>query len=263
MQPLEALQVDLSAPADRFNDPSLYPRLFVLGVAELLHVDFYGAPFEEAFDKLCERLVLPEVAPRLASVVLRAPDEGHNGTCNWDLTVLVEAEGGFPALKYFAIEQNGPDQHNRRIVAEEYEESGAIGRLLRKAPVLDALVVPSAPDRSFFGVTGHPLRYLSVDAGYDTQGFVRELASSRSLPGLRALEFGEYSETYMDDFAARCTPLGDYELLFKSPVFRALNSFTLRNPVLSSQELSHLRSLAPRKDLQFKVVRCGSEYVKA
>ncbi|NUP08829.1 MAG: hypothetical protein HOW73_22510 [Polyangiaceae bacterium] len=258
--PLESLRIELASPTSTYADPTLYPRLSVVETAGMLHVDFYGAPFDTPFERLCTILSDAAVAGSLATLTLRSPDEGGNGTCNWDLTPLVDKASAFPKLEHFSIQQNQPGDHNRIIVARSYDEEGVLGRLLSKAPVLDAVIVPSAPDESFFRVQNHPLRFLSVDAGYDTQSFIANLAKSASFPKLESLEFGEYAETYVDGFPEGCTPIEDYRQLFRSRVFARLRAFTWRNPVCSADEIAELRAIVP--DLQFRVVRFSAEYLR-
>lgn len=259
--PLERLRAQLSAPAEGYLDPQFYARLSIVEFEGRLHVDFFGSPFEEGYAELCRILASSEIAGTLASIALRCPDEGANGTCNWDLTSLAESESVFTALRFLTIQQSAPADHNRMIVAAVYDEGGVLGRVLRKAPVLDALVTPSAPDRSFFAMPVHPLRYLNVDAGYDTQGFIAHLADSHCFPSLQSLEFGEYNETYLDTFPEGCTPFSDYERLFRSEAFSTVRAFTWRNPVASSDEIASLRALRSHRDLHFKVVRFAATYV--
>lgn len=261
--PLEQLRASLAAPSESFLDPTLYARLAIVEADGLLHVDFCGSPLELPYTRLCEVLSDRAVAGSLASISLRSPDEGANGTCNWDLGELVGGELVFRALRSFSIQQNAPGEHNRRIVAASHEEAGVLGRLLRKAPLLESLVVPSAPDGSFFTVSDHPLRHLSVDAGYDTQDFIAHLAASHCFPALRTLEFGEYNETYLETFPQGCTPMADYQRLFLSEAFASVKAFTWRNPVCTDDEIAALRALRPGRGLQLKVVRTSSRYVTA
>lgn len=260
--PLAQLRASLSEPSEGFLDPNQYARLSIVEFESLLHVDFFGEPFDEPFFQLSELLRAGDVAGVLGSLMLRCPDEGMNGTCNWDLSALLHRNAHFPQLKLVSIQQNGPATHNRIIVGSEFEEGGTLGRLLQKAPVLDALIAPSAPDASFFEVREHPLRYLNLDAGYDTQNFIANLASSSLFPGLQSLEWGEYHETYLDNFPQGCTPFADYQRLFQSQAFARVQAFTLRNPVCTPDELASLRAIRPRSTgLQFNVVRSSSEYV--
>ena len=70
-----------------------------------------------------------------------------------------------------------------------------------------------------------PLRLLSVDTGYDHQGFIANLARSACFPKLQSFEFGEYNETYIEDSAAHLTPVADYRELFTSRAFAPVKVF--------------------------------------
>jgi hypothetical protein len=158
------------------------------------------------------------------------------------------------------MQQNKPGDHNRAIVGRDYDEEGALGRLLAKAEALQELTVPSAPSANFFEVGSRPMRFLNVDAGYATNGFIRNLASSSAFRDLYSLEWGEYNQTYMDDFRANCTPLEDYRMLFASEAFRSVKRFVWRNPVCSLDEVAELKKLTA--DLQLLVIRTSADYVR-
>jgi hypothetical protein len=234
------------------------PRLWLGRAGESFLVDFFGDPSEDAYCELVAALTDPEVASHVATLSLRGPDAGANGTRNWDLTPLVAAT--FPRLMTLAIEGTLVGAHNRTIVASIYEEDGVLAALLANMPALESLQVPSAPNAAFFKVGERPLRWLSVDTGYDHQDFICNLATSSCFPRLRALAFGEYAETYMDDFADHVTPLADYVALFASPVARQLHAFTWRNPALADDQIALLVTRCP--GLTVQVVRTSSSYVR-
>ena len=125
--------------------------------------------------------------------------------------------------------------------------------------MLMELTVPSAPDASFFQVGPRPLRYLNVDAGYDTQGFIRNLAHNTSFSQLRTLEFGEYNETYLENWRDQCTPFADFEAMLASPASSNLRRFVWRNPACSSEEVSGLKRLRP--ELQLLIIHATQEYI--
>ena len=237
-------------------------RVSILDFGTSIHIDFHGSPFDEPYACLCEGLIDEAISGKLASLRLSSPmDAGANGTRNWDLDPLLKATN-FPSLRQLKIEQNVPGNHNRVIVASMYEEDGVLARLIEKTPRLESLVVPSAPDIRFFATMLPSLTHLSVDAGYDTQGFVRNLAESTCFQSLRYLEFGEYNETYMDNFLDSCTSLADYERLFESEAFRAVRHFTLRNPQLTDASVNKLRALRPSAQFTLQVVKWSSSYIR-
>jgi hypothetical protein len=226
-----------------------------------LHVEIYSDPLGDSFLEVLETLAQPEVASRLGYLSLRGPDEGANGTRNWDLSRLLESDVQFPWLRGLFIEPSGPEWHNRSIVAVDYDEAGMLGQLLDRAPALSYLVAPSAPDRTFFQRTAHPLQYLRVEAGYDPQTFIRSVSESDCFPTLRQLDYTDYCERYADDYPARCTPFEDYRALFEAPAIVPVRSFTLRNAVLSPEQLLELKALRPA--LLFTTVQSFGEYVRA
>lgn len=234
-------------------------RLAVVKTGDGFHLDFYGDCFAESYSDLMTTLAQPHVAACLRSLILRGPDEGANGTKNWDLEPLLRTDAAFGQLESFAVQRNQPGDHNRAIVGADFEEAGILARLLARSPQLQELTVPSAPNEEFFNVEERPLRHLSVDAGYDTQDFIANLARSSCFPALRTLEWGEYNETYMDDWRANCTAFEDYRALFESQAFGNITRFVWRNPVCSEDEIRKLKALKP--DLQLLVVRYSRDYV--
>jgi hypothetical protein len=257
---LRSLQLRVAERADQTIDPAGIDRLSVTSANDGLHVDLFGDPFGECYEELLATLVRPEVSSGLISLCLRGPDVGSNGTRNWDLSQLADGDICFPRLRSLVIEQASPADHNQSIVASVYEEEGVLARLLSKAPSLEHLVSPSAPGADFFEVGRRPLRFLSVDAGYDHQGFIRNLARSHCFPDLVSLEYGEYSETYTEDFESHVTPIGDYDELFDSPSFARVMVFVWRNPACDASEIARLKGKDQRRAIQ--VVRWSAEWVR-
>jgi hypothetical protein len=260
MDRLASLQRAIEARARANRDPSFIDRLCVTRVGDLVYLDFYGDACGESFCDLLDTLVEPGVASSVASIQLRGPDEGANGTRNWDLSTIAENAVTFPKLGSLCVEQTKPTDHNRTIVASTYDEDGVLAKILRKAPALKVLVTPSAPNADFFRVGSRPIEYLSVDAGYDHQGFIANLARSSCFPQLRSFEFGEYNETYMEDFSAHVTPFSDYRELFTSPAFAPVTVFLWRNPGCSPVELAAAKELNKRR--QVLVVRWSAEWMR-
>jgi hypothetical protein len=258
--PLESLRDRIEAKAEPDFPPDSVERLTIVRCGDLHHVEFYGNPFDEAYSDLCKALSSRETAASVVSLTLRGPDEGANGTREWDLEPLIADDRNFPALHTFHIDLNKPGDHNRTIIGSNYDEGGVIARFASRCPRLASLTVPSAPSSDFFDLNLPDLRFLSVDAGYDPQGFIRNFGRSRGFPNLTCFEWGEYSEDYMDDWQTSCTPFPDYEALVVSSAFRTVNRFVFRQSTLSTQQIKALRSLRP--DFQFLLVRFSSEYVR-
>jgi hypothetical protein len=259
MDRLLALQNAIEARAASDRDASFIECLSVVKVDSLAHLDFYGHCCGESFGELLDALADKRIANSLASLDLRGPDEGANGTRNWDLTPLAKSPASFPNLRRLAIEQTKPADHNKTILAHEYEEDGVLAKILAKAPALEVLVTPSAPNADFFQVGKRPIEHLSVDAGYDHQDFIANLAESSCFAKLRSFEFGEYNETYMEDFSAQVTPFADYRRLFESSAFASVEVFQWRNPACSPAEMATIKNLT--KNRQVLIVRWTAEWI--
>jgi hypothetical protein len=251
--PIDALRVRIEAQNPPGTPSERLERLSVTASGDCFHLKFYGDCFGGAYSVLCETLSLPEVSSSVLSLSLRGPDEGANGTRNWDLAPLIPNGHGYPFLETFSVQLNQPGDHNRTIIASTYEEDGVIARFVAGCPRLVHLRIPSAPSEEIFKQPLEFLRFLTVDAGYDTQNFLRHFANSEGFPALRCFEWGEYSENYMDDWQTSCTPVSDYQALFSSPVFNPINRFVLRQPMLTAEEIRTLRTTRPK--LQFLLVR--------
>ena len=234
-------------------------RFHFVDLAGHLHIEFYGRSWGDAYSLFMTGISSEPIASAVVSVRIGGPDEGANGTKNWDLTPLANTAAAFPNLRSLNVEQSRPADHNRTIVAAIYEEGGVLAEIAGKAPRLVELTAPSAPSKEFFAVSLPSLEYLNVDAGYDTQDFILNLSRSSSLPRLRCLEWGEYFETYMEDWREQCTSLEHYRALFDLEAFRSVRRFVFRNPACLPAELVELKSLRP--DLQVLVVRWSQQYV--
>ena len=224
-----------------------------------IHVFYFGPFDDDTFQTFARAITTEEVATDLLALTLDGPDEGANGTRNLDLSYLIDERASYPELRHFEVKRGRPGDHNQTVVAEIYEEDGQIGRLVRKTPKLGTLVVPSAPGANFFECELSGLRNLDIDAGYDTQNFIERLAGSSILKNLSVFAWGEYSQTYMEDWMNYVTPYDSMERLFRSAVFEDLSRFVLRNPIYSEDELHRLSAFRP--NLQFMAVCETGRYV--
>lgn len=252
--PLEQLRASLVRSKKSFGDPTMYSRLSLVEVDGLLHVDWYG---QDTY-RLLRILGSRGVAETLKSITLRSPDAGTNGTNSCNLSELVDGDGSFDTLELLQIQQQSPDDHNGRTVGDCDEETSALTRLIRKAPVLDGLRSPSTPDASFFDSGPHPLRWLSVDTAWSTQDFIANLAASTAFGNLRNLEFGEYRSTPRSPEGG--TPFEDYERLFRSTAFDAVQTFTWRNPLCTPEQIAALKTIRPALR-RIKIVRFSHDWV--
>jgi hypothetical protein len=77
---------------------------------------------------------------------------------------------------------------------------------------------------------------------------------------LRSVEWGEYCETYMQDWRDLTTPFDDMLGLFQSKPFAGVKRMVLKNPVWSDEDIQRLLSLRP--DLSLSIVRVAQSYVR-
>lgn len=257
---LQRLQYTVSQTNDRGYDAASTRRVYFAETYGQLYVEFYGSPFDETYDALLQTICTAEVAGCLRSLALLGPDEGANGTRNWDLTYIVESGKTFPQMTAFFVEPTALEHHNQSIIGRVYDEEGQIGQMLTRMPVLRSLTVPSAPDVSFFQTRSSPLQFLQVDTGYAHQDFLLNLSRSSCFPELMLLDFGDYNLRNRGDYHAMCSPFEHYEQLFCSNAFEGVRRFNLRNSALSPEQLAYLHSLLPT--LQFYVIQAYGDYVR-
>jgi hypothetical protein len=235
-------------------------KLFLTETNGLVHIEFYGRTFDESFWDFSRKLCQPEVAVVIKSLVFRGPDEGANGTKNWDFSMLLHNDVIFPNLTSLLIEPTQLHHHNQSIIGASYEEDGMIAALTNKMPQLESLTVPSAPNSSFFTKTKEGLRWLRIESGYAHQNFIQNLSRSKALPNLASFDFGDYCQNYIENYQDNCTPFAHYVELFQSQAFANISYFRLRNPSLSQEQLRDLKRL--RSDLEFHVVQESGAYME-
>ena len=254
-------ELDIQDPAGPLW-AALQERVTVAPLYGGLHVEFFGNPWEEPFAWTLACLSDQRVADAIMSLSFTGPDEGANGTREWEFTALLDSDVRFPRLRSLSISPTEPADHNMSLVQRAgtiMEEDGEIARFVSKAPYLSELVVPNAPDASFFELALPHLNMLRIGGGCDTQQFIEQLAASHTLPALGLLDFSESTElqfTWADARDAEAvTPFPAYERLFASDAFAAVRTFRLRNSALSLEQLQTLQALRP--GLQFMVIQAG------
>jgi hypothetical protein len=231
-------------------DDNRIEYLAVTPVGDRFHLVFHGYECGESLADLRDTLRDPATAACIQSLVIGGPDTGANGTRDYSIGDLVDGPAVFSELESFTIRLRQPEDHNRTIIGDIGK--GVVTKLLERAQQLQNLVIPSAPDESFFH-TPNRIEYLSVDAGYDTQGFIHNLGRFHSLPCLRSFAWGEYNETYMEGWEQHVTPFEDYRRLVQSPQFEGVEVFRWRNPACTEAEIQQIRSL--RRNASIAVVR--------
>jgi len=128
----------------------------------------------------------------VSSFEIKAKDVGSNGTRTFGLEELLKDDKiVFENMKEFEVEQTQHFHENISVVTfQDYnEDNGAGGKILNKMPNLEILSLPSAPNADFFNRAKHPLTHLSLQAGYEHEGFVAKLADSKNFPNLSSFEW--------------------------------------------------------------------------
>lgn len=258
-QRLEALQGRIAHRNDPPPaDPDHIEYLAVTPVDGCFHLVFHGYECGDSLQDLRETLCDAATAACIRSLVIGGPDTGVNGTRDYSLGDLLSGPGVFSELQSFFIRLAQPDDHNRTIVRDI--EQCSITKLLQRAPQLQNLMIPSAPDESFFHVPNR-IEFLSVDAGGNTNGFIHNLGRFHALPALQRFEWGEFNETYMEGWQKYVTPLEDYQRLLQSPQFEGLQCFIWRNPACTEAEIRQLMSLRTRRGQSMAVVRYSKNWL--
>lgn len=209
-------------------------------MGDSLAVAFHGWLDERLLERALTLVASEGIAPHVWRFRLSGESEGANGTRAWNIEPLGQG-ATFSQLEVLDIEGSQPGDYFRTIVANGYDEEGMIARALAKMPRLRRLSVPSAPNEEFFEGGPHPLRELVLQSGYDTQDFIARLARTQRFPELESLDFTDYAETYMDDYAQRRTPREAFDALFASPALPALRQVVLRGTVLDKLDARRLR----------------------
>lgn len=232
-----------------------------------LHVRYFGEAWGEPLDWALACLAEREVASLVTDLAFSGPDEGANGTREWDFGPLLDSDAHFPMLRSLYVRPTEPADHNMSMIVRRdliMQEGGEIARFVAKAPFLAELTVPNAPDARFFDVPLPHLSRLRIGGGSDTQQFIDRLAGSDNLPSLGCLDFSESTELHAawkrERGAGSVTSFDAYERLLKSPAGQRLHALYLRNTCLDLDALEALQALHPR--LQFMVIQAsGGGYV--
>lgn len=251
------------------------PKLMFYQVGNLFDVVLYSDGYDDdanvkasdmdyegnfAFCALLDLLTIQDNADRLLSIEFTGQDEGANGIKSWVFDRIINSEVHFPNLKIFKVQLTNLGDHNLNIIdGGNLEEKGVLAKLLAKMPSLETMIVPSAPDKSFFEIGEHLLSYLKVQSGLNSQDFIINLAASNNLVNLKTIDYAEQIEFEYNSDEIEYTPLSDFKQMFLSQGFASVGRFVLRNSKLEKNQLLELRDL---NKVQFLCVNAhGGFYV--
>jgi hypothetical protein len=251
------------------------PKLMFYPVGDLFDIVLYSDGYDDdanvkasdidfegnyAFCALLDLLTIQDNADKLLSIEFTGQDEGANGIKGWVFERIINSEVSFPNLKTFKVQLTDLGDHNLNIIdGGGLEEKGVLAKLLAKMPALDTMVVPSAPDKSFFEVGEHPLSYLKVQSGLDSQSFINNLAASNNFANLKTLDYAAQIEFEYNSGEIEYTPFDNFRQMFLSKGFAQVGRFVLRNSKLEKDQLLELHGL---NKVQFLCVNAhGGFYV--
>lgn len=251
------------------------PKIEFSKIGNLFSLSFYGNGYDDdstikatefdyetnyAFCRFLDFIIEPQNAEKIISLHFGGSDEGANGTKSWMFDRVINSNTNFSNLKNFSIQLTDLGDHNQSIIDYDYsmEENGVISKLVSKMPNLECLIVPSAPDKSFFEIGKHPLSFLKIQAGYEHQNFIENLSESENFYQLSALDYTEVIDVF-DKPIEEYTTYESFKKLFKSKAFSNVRHFKLRGSILSQEQLFELQKI---NNVQFlNIVAKGGRYV--
>ncbi|MDR1615037.1 MAG: hypothetical protein LBS26_05670 [Campylobacteraceae bacterium] len=219
--------------------------------------DGYDDGYNFAFAAFIDLII--KHSSKIKSLLFTGADEGANGTKNWDFTRLINSGAVFENLESFRVKLTDTGDHNTSIIAASYDEDGQIAALVAKMPILRVLQVPSAPNDNFFKLKDLSLQQLIVQAGYNTQDFIKNLSACDNMKNLYALDWTDI----LDDVDSIGTKYEQYKELFSSRFFDTQTvegrkirfHFTLRENKLTTEQLQELIKI---KNIQLLYIRAFS-----
>lgn len=269
---IQTKDFDTGEEKEYFVDYS--PRVQFSKIGDFFSLSFFGNGYDDdpnvkaldfnyetnfAFCRFLDFIAEQQNAEKIALLNFCGPDEGANGTKSWNFNRLINTDVIFLKLKNFSVQLTDLGDHNQSIIVGDFlEENGIIAKLISKMPILETLIIPSAPDKSFFEIGKHPLSFLKLQAGYSHQNFIENLAESENFYQLSALDYTEV----IDDFdmpTEDCTTFESFKKLFQSKPFSTVIHFKLRNSNLTREQLCELQKL---NNVQFlNIFAKGGRYV--
>lgn len=235
-----------------------HARIMAADLGDLLVVEYFGPDYGNGWNIFIETISRQEVADHIGELRIGGPDQGANGTRDYNFRKLFKAKAQFPALKNLWIRPTDPGDHNFSAVEEPQ-----LSKLLATMENLENAVIPNAPSAKFFKKKYAKLASLRIGSSFQTHGFIGNLANSDNLPKLSFLDFGDSLEAWMhpvpdDDVSEdpdlesyKSATFADYKTLLESKASSELWGLRLRNARLTEQEFRALQAIKP--DCQFSI----------
>lgn len=269
----EIYNYELKKDGEYYLDYS--PKISFFKIGDYFDITYFGDGFDDdfqtkanqfdyetnfAFCSLLDLLSEQSNSEKVIALRFEGADQGANGTKSWNFDRLLGGNTFFPNLKNFYVQLTDLGDHNTSIIDRnnELEENGIIGELISRMPSLNSLTLPSAPDKTFFEIGNHPLKFLKLQAGYNHQNFIENFSESNNFSSLTQFDYTDLIDFY-DIPNEEYTSFESYLKLFKSKSFSSIQHFKLRNAMLSQEQLFDLQNI---KNVQFLNIRAsGGRYV--
>ncbi len=251
------------------------PRISFFQIGDLFEINYYGEGFddnplipatdfepEEMNFGFCALLdFICKNANKVVQLNFIGPDAGANGTRSWNFERLINSTSNFINLESFSVALTDAGDHNQSVIGEFDQEDGMIAKLVKKMPNLKELILPSAPDITFFEIPDLKIENLAIQAGYDHQGFIQNLAESTDLKHLKSLDYTEPFDHFGDLNEEEFTPYEAFEKLFQSNIFSFEHfHFKLRENRFSSEQLTALQEI--RRVQFFHIKTIAGKYIR-
>ncbi|KXX69364.1 hypothetical protein [Flammeovirga sp. SJP92] len=251
------------------------PRISFSRIGNLYEIVFYGEGYDDddtmpssefdpdeynyGFCALQDFLI--ENPDQIVSLIFTGPDAGANGTRNWNFNRIIKSDIKFVNLKAFKVALTDVGDHNQSVIGEYDDEDGMIAKLVLKMPKLEELELPSAPNNDFFKIPHLQISSLSIQAGYNHQNFIENLAESENLKALRSLDYTETYDQFGDLEDEEFTSFNNFKKLFSSSVFSYEHfHFKLRENRLTENQLEELQKI---KKVQFLHIKTeAGKYIR-
>jgi hypothetical protein len=235
------------------------PKLMFYQIGDLFDIVLYSDGYDDdanvkasdtdyegnfAFCALLDLLTIQGNADKLLAIEFTGQDEGANSIKSWVFDRIVNSGVQFPNLKIFKVQLTDLGDHNLNVIdGGDLEEKGILAKLLSKMPALETMIVPSAPDKSFFEIGEHSLSYLKVQSGLDSNNFISNLAASNNFINLKAIDYAEQIDSENNFDEIEYASIADFKRMFLSQGFALVGRFILRNSKLKKDQLLELHHL--------------------
>lgn len=232
------------------------PQVSFFPIGDMVSIYYHGPGYDDdpsikaidldedynyGFCALLDFLTNQKYADRVISLVFDSYDEGANGVNEWCFDRLTNSDVTFPNLEEFKVRLTNLGDHNMSAI-NYLEEDGTIAKLVSKMPTLRRLTVPAAPDSTFFEIEHTELRSMIIQAGSDSQDFLKNLAESNNFPTLYSLDYAEPLNQFDDLTDDDYTSFETFIKLFNSKAFSHKHfHFKLRNSILTKDQLFEIQ----------------------